>query len=106
MTSDIGRFGNRESGFGIKRDENEKESPAQAATPFRILPISESRVPKVLSLLLLGCDAARLDRPTIQLILALRNVWNAVHHPIRRGLAHQLVVEELLHAHRDVLLVR
>ena len=32
-------------------------------------------------------------------------VGNALHHPVRRRRALQLVVEELLHPHRDVLLV-
>jgi hypothetical protein len=45
------------------------------------------------------------ERRSQTLIAALVLRRDALGHPLRRRLAHELVVEELLHAHRDVLLI-
>src|SRR3954447_21136136 len=40
------------------------------------------------------------------LIASFHLIWYTVNHPIRLRIAPQMVIEELLHSHRDVLLIR
>src|ERR1051325_8385231 len=53
-----------------------------------------------------GTSSQSRRRGRRDLIPTLREIRNAMHHPIRRRRSLQLVVEELLHAVRDVLLIR
>src|SRR5262249_49111951 len=68
--------------------------------PFPPLPASRFPLPFPLR-----SDLPCLHRSS-QLVLPLVHVRNALGHPIRRWCSLQLVVEELLHAHGDVFLIR